>query len=324
MRNTIYRYNALTCQYERVKLSARNVVWYGVGVFVMASGMLLGILVLHDLLVHTDTEKRLRKENGALRRHHTLLSAELNNLQPVLTALQNKDRTLHTQFFGTAPEVPPDDFGRASKEEFLLADPQSFRHQVQSLHTVSHVLKKQSRQSNAYFGSHLKLGKKAADKLHARPTLPPVMPWQPDMLISGFGLRVNPFHKGLYHHPGVDIAMPRGTPVIATGSGTVTQLKKSDLQAGYGNYVELDHGEGIVTRYAHLEEILVRYGARIQKGDTIATVGTSGGSVAPHVHYEILRNEHNIDPISFMVEGMSSDEHHRLTELSRRQNQSLD
>ena len=324
MPNTIYRYNTLTCQYERVKISARSVAWYGLGVVVMASCMLVGILLLHDLVVHTENEKRLRKENRALRQHHALLSAELNTLQPVLTSLKNKDRILHTQFFGAPPAARTGNFDHASKEKFLLADPKSFRRHVASLKEAAGMLKKQSRQSNIDFGNRLTLNKETGDKLNARPTLQPVMPWQSDMLISGFGFRVNPFHKGLYNHPGVDIAMPRGTPVIATGSGTLVQLKKSDLQAGYGNYVEIDHGEGIVTRYAHLEDILVRFGARVYKGDTIATVGTSGGSVAPHVHYEILKDGKNVDPITFMVEGMSSDEHHRLTELSHRQNQSLD
>ena len=164
----------------------------------------------------------------------------------------------------------------------------------------------------------------ALETLDAYPTLQPVQPWQADRLISGFGMRVNPFHKGLYKHVGVDIAMPRGTPVIATGSGVVSEMKRSDLQAGYGNYVEIDHGNGIVTRYAHLEAIEVRYGARIRKGDIIGTVGSSGGSVAPHVHYEIIRDGKNIDPVHYMVEGLSSRDHDRLTVVSHQQNQSLD
>ncbi|MDQ2657797.1 MAG: M23 family metallopeptidase, partial [Bacteroidota bacterium] len=141
---------------------------------------------------------------------------------------------------------------------------------------------------------------------------------------SGFGMRVNPFHKGLYKHLGVDIAMPRGTPVLATATGKVVQLKRSDLQAGYGNYLEVDHGNGVVTRYAHLEDILVRFGARVTKGDTIGTVGTSGGSVAPHMHYEILRDGENVDPVHYMVQGLSATQHQLLTTMSHKQNQSLD
>jgi len=324
MRYTTYRYNALTCQYERVKVRARGVVWYCLGLTAMASCLLLGILLLHDLLVNTDTENRLRKENRALRRHHTMLSAGLNELQPVLTALQNKDRILHSKFFGVQPGLPAEDIDLASKEKILLADSRSFRMQVSSLKAVSRQLIERSAKTSDYFGERINMAPDGLQDLDVLPTLQPIIPWQSHWLISGFGLRVNPFHKGLYAHVGVDIALPRGTPVVATGSGTVSQLKRSDLQAGYGNYVEIDHGAGVVTRYAHLEDIHVRYGAKVAKGEIVGLVGTSGGSVAPHLHYEVIRDGKNVDPAAYMIEGLTSDEHHRLTLLSHQQNQSLD
>ena len=177
---------------------------------------------------------------------------------------------------------------------------------------------------NNYYGRKVNVTKDNVALLQSRPTLPPVSPWQSDRLISGFGMRVNPFHKGLYNHTGVDIAAPRGTPVIATAPGVVVQLKRSDLEAGYGNYIEIDHGNGFITRYAHLEEIHVRYGVKVKKGELVGTIGTSGGSVAPHLHYEVLKDGKNLNPISFIVEGLTSDEHHQLTMISQRQNQSLD
>lgn len=324
MRNTTYRYNCETCQYERVKVTARSVVWYCLGLMVMASTMLIGILLLHDFLINTNRETRLRRENKALRKHHDALSAQLDELRPVLTSLENKDRVLHASFFGSAPVVTVAQVDRASKEKLLLADGQSFREHVSTLKYASEELTVRSASTNYYYGEKLSVEPSVLASLDSLPTLQPIQPWQADRLISGFGMRVNPFHKGLYKHLGVDIAMTRGTPVIATASGVISQLKRSDLQAGYGNYIEIDHGNGIVTRYAHLEDIAVRYGARITKGDIIGTVGSSGGSVAPHLHYEIIRDGKNIDPIHYMVEGLSSQDHHLLTVMSHQQNQSLD
>lgn len=324
MRNTTYRYNCETCQYERVKISARSVVWYCLGLMVMASAMLAGILLLHDFLIHTKNETRLRRENKALRTHHDALSAQLDELRPVLASLENKDRLLHTKFFGAAPVMAVAQVDRASKEKLLLADAVSFREHVATLKSASEDLIDESATSNYYYGEKIGLEPSALPILNTFPTLQPIQPWQADRLISGFGMRVNPFHKGLYKHLGVDIAMTRGTPLIATASGIVSQLKRSELQAGYGNYVEIDHGNGIVTRYAHMEDIAVRYGARVAKGDVIGTVGSSGGSVAPHVHYEVIRDGKNVDPIHYMVEGLSSLDHHRLTVISHQQNQSLD
>ena len=99
MRYTTYRYNTRTCQYERVKINARNVIWYCLGLVVTGSCFLVAILLLHNILINTDNEKNLRKENRALKQHHGILSAQLIDLQPVLTSLQQKDRMLHTRFF---------------------------------------------------------------------------------------------------------------------------------------------------------------------------------------------------------------------------------
>lgn len=324
MRHTTFRYNVETCQYERVGVNAWSVLWYCLGLAVMAACMLVGILLLHDLVVNTETETRLRKENRALARHHALLETQLDELQPVLKSLEQKDRVLHAKFFGSVPPVATAGLDRASKQEFLLADPDSFRQQVSTLTSSSDKLVVKASQSNQYFSQKLTIEKKALSGINSLPTLQPIQPWMSDRLISGFGQRVNPFHKGLYHHLGVDIAMPRGTHVIATGGGVIVQLKRSDLQAGYGNYVEIDHGNGLVTRYAHLEDIKVRFGAKVQKGETIGTVGTSGGSVAPHLHYEILRNGTNVDPINYMVEALDPSQHHFLQFMSHQQNQSLD
>ncbi|HEY0653514.1 MAG TPA: M23 family metallopeptidase, partial [Chryseosolibacter sp.] len=100
--------------------------------------------------------------------------------------------------------------------------------------------------------------------------------------------------------------------------------KKSDLQAGYGTFIDIDHGHGFVTRYAHLETTAVRLGQRIRKGAVIGTVGSSGGSVAPHLHFEILRKGKPVDPIHFMIEGVTSQAYEVLKLTSHKQNQSLD
>ncbi|MEO5602466.1 MAG: M23 family metallopeptidase [Cyclobacteriaceae bacterium] len=324
MRYTTYRYNPQTCQYERVKVRAKNVLWYGLGVFVLATSMLSGLLLVHDIVVNTETEKKLRKENRAFKEHHKILSSHLNELQPTLTSLQNKDQALHYKFFGSQAVVPEMNTQSISKENVLLADAAGFRSLVNLVKKTSQQLLAESSEKNRYFRSEWSIRKPKPEVMGSLPTRQPFEKWQPDMLISGFGLRINPYHKGLYEHVGIDIAVPRGTTIHATASGIIKEVKKSELQAGYGNYIEIDHSNGIVTRYAHLQDIRVGYGKKVNKGELIGTVGTSGGSIAPHLHYEILRNGENVDPIYYIIEGLSSDQHERLTSVSHQQNQSLD
>lgn len=109
------------------------------------------------------------------------------------------------------------------------------------------------------------------------PSTAPIENFEVTKLVSGFGKRINPFHKGQYHHDGVDIASSARYSGFGRWPGRVLITKRSDLVAGYGNFVEIDHGHGYVTRYGHLEEIIVRQGQVLKKGQIIGSVGSSGG-----------------------------------------------
>lgn len=114
---------------------------------------------------------------------------------------------------------------------------------------------------------------------------------------SGFGLRADPFTGRKAYHEGVDIASRMGSPIKAMGGGVVSFAGPKD---GYGNMVEINHGNGVSTRYAHSSELLVKVGDRVQKGQEIALVGSSGRSTGPHVHFEVLRDGHAVDPQSYL------------------------
>lgn len=129
----------------------------------------------------------------------------------------------------------------------------------------------------------------------ATPSIMPVQGW----ISSKFGYRVSPFNKRRVFHEGVDIASPYGSFVESSGKGIVIY---SGYKAGYGNLVTIDHGFGFVTRYAHNSKLLVKVGDRVEKGDKIAKVGSSGKSTGPHVHYEVLVNGVPVNPAKFVVQ----------------------
>lgn len=131
---------------------------------------------------------------------------------------------------------------------------------------------------------------------HAK-TLPVSIPAPGAKITSIFGNRRDPFLGRLAFHAGIDFRVATGTPVHATGAGTVITAGRS---GGYGNMVEIDHGEGFTTRYGHLSKILVSVGDRITAGETIAKSGSTGRSTGPHLHYEIRHNGEAIDPSRFL------------------------
>jgi len=112
-------------------------------------------------------------------------------------------------------------------------------------------------------------------------------------LSSPFGIRKDPFNGRLRQHKGIDIAGFMGMPIISTAAGVVTEAGK---RGGYGLMVEIQHGNGFATRYAHTQSVSVAVGDIVEKGQEIAIMGSSGRSTGPHVHYEVLKNDRQINP----------------------------
>ena len=122
-------------------------------------------------------------------------------------------------------------------------------------------------------------------------------PIQKGWLSSYYGVRKDPFTGMPAMHKGLDFAGEEGAAVTATGSGVVTW---ADNRFGYGNLVEIDHGDGVITRYGHNKELLVNVGEIVNKGQKISLMGSTGRSTGPHVHYEVLQNGKQIDPLPYI------------------------
>jgi murein DD-endopeptidase MepM/ murein hydrolase activator NlpD len=117
---------------------------------------------------------------------------------------------------------------------------------------------------------------------------------------SSFGVRRDPILRTPALHAGIDFRAAVGTPVRATGAGKVV---RAGWNGGFGRMVEIDHGSGLTTRYAHLSKIGVRQGERLDSGDIVGEAGSSGRSTGPHLHYEVRRNGDALDPLRFLKVG---------------------
>ena len=115
---------------------------------------------------------------------------------------------------------------------------------------------------------------------------------------SGFGRRVDPFTGGTEFHEGIDFAAPEGTQIRAVAAGIVTY---AGPRGGYGNMVQVDHGNGYSTRYGHAYKVLVHVGETVNRGDALALVGDTGRSTGPHVHFEVLKFGHEVNPAKFVA-----------------------
>ena len=120
----------------------------------------------------------------------------------------------------------------------------------------------------------------------------------------------------------MDFSAKSGTPIYATGDGKISKLIRS--RRGYGNYVIIDHGYGYKTLYAHMKKYIVRKGQKVKRGEVIGYVGNTGTSVAPHLHYEVIKDNRKIDPANFYYNDLTPDEYEKMLEISSQNNQSFD
>ena len=139
---------------------------------------------------------------------------------------------------------------------------------------------------------------------------------------ASVGQKVNPFYKVETAHNGVDLIAPQGDPVLAVADGTVTNVISE--RKGLGNVVEITHPGGYVTRYAHLADVRVSRGQKVQRGRRIASVGISGNSFAPHLHFELLKDGQYLDPVDCFFAGVTPDGYAGMKLMASRTGQSLD
>jgi len=119
-------------------------------------------------------------------------------------------------------------------------------------------------------------------------------------ITSGFGGRIDPFNGQMAMHTGIDFGLEYGAPVRPTASGTVIA---AETNGGYGKMVDVDHGNGLVTRYGHLSAILVKEGDKVTSSSIIGRLGSTGRSTGPHLHYEVRINDEPVNPLRFIRAG---------------------
>lgn len=157
---------------------------------------------------------------------------------------------------------------------------------VEIEHKIAHQVKQLEALEKIYLNTHIE----SEQQISGRPI---TTGW----LSSYFGMREDPFTSKKAMHKGIDFAATEGDKVIATAAGVITW---SGERYGYGNLVEIDHGNGLITRYGHNQTLLVTVGEVVTKGQQIAAVGNTGRSTGAHVHYEIIKNGTQIDPLPFV------------------------
>ena len=172
------------------------------------------------------------------------------------------------------------------------------------------------------FDEIMKLANNKKEMLASIPAIQPISNKKLKMIASGFGHRIDPVYKTIKFHEGIDFTAAIGTPIYATGNGVVTAASMD--KGGYGNCVVINHGFGYQSLYGHCSRLNVRPGQKVNRGDIIGFVGSTGKSTGPHVHYEVIKGGSKINPINFFYNDLNAAEYDEVLTISSQSNQSFD
>lgn len=320
-----YYYDSDTLSYRKIERKKGRKL----GIFLLSllgavlSGFLMLLVYLNLPYIETPKEKTLKRELANMEFQYELLNRKMEQAEFVLQDLANRDNNLYRVYFEANPipiEQRTAGFGGINRYKDLEGFDNS-KLIINSSRRLD-VLTKQIVVQSESLDEIRVLAEEKEKLLEAIPAIQPVNNEDLTRMASGFGYRTDPFTKARKFHWGMDFTAARGTPVYASGNGTVSRA--DNTASGYGNHVRIDHGFGYESLYAHLYKYNVRNGQKVKRGDLIGFVGSTGRSEAPHLHYEIFKDGERINPINFYYGNLTSEEFAILLKKSQQENQSLD
>jgi murein DD-endopeptidase MepM/ murein hydrolase activator NlpD len=317
-----YKINPETLALEQVEHGLRY--WLRQTGIYLFGGIIIGILFLFLFLYFfpSPREKQFIREKEALESSLEVLNRQVDQMQIVMTDLQQRDDNLYRVLFGAEPIPLAIRQGTQRKIDYYEQISRMSNSQLAGELTLKvDMLEKELYTQAKSYDEILEMTKTQEIRMENIPAIQPVMNKDLKRVASGYGMRIDPVYHVRRFHQGMDFTAPTGTEIFATGNATV---KFSGWKQGYGNTVILDHGFGYETLYAHLYKSLVRKGQKVRRSDIIALVGNTGKSTGPHLHYEVRLNGKPIDPRNYYFYDLSPEEYDQMIQLSNNFGQMLD
>jgi murein DD-endopeptidase MepM/ murein hydrolase activator NlpD len=271
---------------------------------IFAAFVMLLIVVSTTIALFTNFYQKI--EIASLSKLNTVLQQQLVDMTSQVRTIESRIHGLETQddqlrIIANLPRIDADTrdvgVGGIMNVDFPVAPDELstdiFEHQS--------MLDKLERRIDLTSQSRDEIKRKLDDNQKVIKHTPSIRPLIDGVIKDRFGLRLHPIFEKIQHHKGVDISAERGTEVLASAAGTVKKVVTDNIHRGYGKHIIIDHGRGIETLYGHLSKVLVKQGERIERWKPIGLVGDTGLATGPHLHYEVIIDGEQQDPIKFIL-----------------------
>jgi murein DD-endopeptidase MepM/ murein hydrolase activator NlpD len=323
MSNVKYYYDSETLTYRQI-IRKKTTAFKHTLMFLIAASIVGFLFVLvAGQYFESPKEKALNRELQNLELHFNLLNKKMEEVEAVLTNIEDRDNAIYRLYFEVNP-IPEAQRkqGLGGVNRYKKYDGFNNSELIIDANKRIDILQKRIIVQSKSLDEITDLAKDKESFLAKIPAIQPIKNEDLTRMASGYGYRSDPFTKVRKFHYGMDFTAPRGTPVYATGDGVV---KRADgRSSGYGRHIRIDHGFGYLSLYAHLYKYNVKRGQKVKRGDLIGYVGSTGRSQAPHLHYEVFKDKKRINPVNFYYGNLSPEEFNTLLAIASLENQSLD
>ncbi|AIY12070.1 MULTISPECIES: M23 family metallopeptidase [Cellulophaga] len=320
-----YYYDPDTLSYRKIE-AKKSRRYRNIGLFLLGSFLfgLLGLtILLNTNFINTPKELSLQRELRNYDLQFELLDKKMEQVEQVLANIEDRDNNIYRVYFEANP-IPDEQrragFGGVNRYKSL----EGFNNSEMIIASTKRmdIIQKQMVIQSKSLDEITKLAEEKEKLLAAIPAIQPINNEDLKRMASGYGWRSDPFTKARKMHWGMDFTSPKGTPIYATGDGKV--IRADSNSSGYGNHIRIDHGFGYVSLYAHMSKYNVTAGKTVKRGDLIGFVGSTGRSEAPHLHYEVFKDDQRINPINFYYGSLTAEEFANMLRTASQENQSLD
>ena len=317
-----YYYDADTLSYRKIAVKKSD--YYKRTIFGLLGAFLIAFIgfIVFSQFIMSPSERAQKRELENLKLHYELLSKRMEESSTILAQLQQRDNNIYRTYFEANP-IPDEQrkagFGGVNRYKYLDGFDNSTM--IKNLTKNIDVLSKQLVVQSKSLDEIVALAKEKEKMLASIPAVLPVKLEDLTRMASGYKWRMHPILKIRKFHKGMDFTAPTGTPIYASGNGTVIRAQRS---ATFGNVIYIDHGYGYKTIYAHMSKMKARRGQKVKRGDLIGYVGNTGRSVSSHLHYEVHKNDRALNPINFYYGDLTPEEFAAMQKAAEEEGQSYD
>ena len=313
MRRKIHRFYLNISQRRFFPSAIRFFVWVSLVTF-------WWIVLAHT--VDMPAEYKLRHSTDVLKREYAVMSERYDSLSNIIDNVVDRDENVFRKLFESNPYDLSADLENkriALHEQLAHMENDELLAMLDS--RMESALKKEDMvlKSSEDMKQNVSMGFLSIDCV---PAIQPVNNRQLTLLAAGKKPLINPFHRTMREHHGVDYLVPEGTAVFATADGEVKSL--TEKNSSHGKAIVISHGNGYETSYSHLLDIRVTKGQKVKRGDIIALSGNSGLSFVPHLHYEVRYRDTRVDPVHYFFLELTPEEYQRIIRIALSSMQSFD